>query len=190
MVAPAQGRPRSRLVTVLVLALIALTAVYLFSQYIERSPPYVGRPAPDVPLNALRDGRRVSLSDFAGRVVVLDFWSTSCGACVEALPELEAVYRAYRGRGAEVLGINLEPGIEPSVRAFVRSRGLTYPMYVDATGEARSRYKVRSIPFLVVIGADGIVRWTHRGPADADTIGAEVERAFAPAEPRAGTPGP
>lgn len=115
----------------------------------------VGAPAPAFDLVA-DDGTPVRLDAYAGRVVLLDFWGTWCGPCVEALPRLDALHRAYPD--LVVLGLASYEDAETDPTAFARQRGATYPILrtPEATVEA---YLVRAFPTYYLIGPDGAVRF-------------------------------
>jgi thiol-disulfide isomerase/thioredoxin len=113
-------------------------------------------PAPAFSLED-REGRQVSLSDFRGRPVLLDFWATWCGPCRQSMPALEQIHRKYRARGLQVVGINLE-GREPNVLEYLAAGGYTFPVLFDRGNwdslVARS-YGVSSIPRSFLIDSRG-----------------------------------
>jgi len=97
----------------------------------------------------------VTLSSFEGKGVLLVFWATWCGACVEEIPLLEKIHEQYAGEHFAVLGISGEaPG---RVRAYAAQRAMTYPLLRDVGGKLEQRLAVRSIPFAVFLGPDGRV---------------------------------
>ena len=102
----------------------------------------------------------VGLAQYQGEVVLIDFWATWCGPCLRALPGVERVYRAYHDQGFEVISINTDdPG---KARELADSMQLSFALVVDE-GTVAERYGVTSIPHLVLIDRQGVVRHVHRG---------------------------
>lgn len=113
-------------------------------------------PAPDFSLED-RDGRRVSLSHFRGRPVLIDFWASWCGPCRKAMPGIEQWYRKYRANGLQVVGINIEGRSKESLD-YLAAGGYTFSILFDSgnweSPVARS-YGVRSIPRTFLIDGNG-----------------------------------
>lgn len=124
----------------------------------------LGQQRPDFTLASI-DGRRVSISDFDGRVVLINFWATWCAPCREEMPMLSELHRQYTDRGLQVVGIALDD--LQQVRDFVGDLQITYPVLVGATDvlAAGRRYGNRSslLPYSVLIDRQGVVRWTRLG---------------------------
>jgi thiol-disulfide isomerase/thioredoxin len=100
-------------------------------------------------------GKAVSLADYRGRGVVVEFWFPGCGPCRESFPWLEELVRKYKSRGVVVLAINGEKGMEPFVIPFLRSHGYDFlPLQADHDWDA-AVYHVISYPTTFIIGADG-----------------------------------
>ena len=101
-------------------------------------------------------GKTYKLSDMKGKVVVLDFWSTTCPHCANAAPAVQRLYDKYKGRGVEVFGIHCRDNPGADVAGYHRSRGLTYPILVDGN-TAAIHYTLKSIPGFYIIDGKGIV---------------------------------
>jgi peroxiredoxin len=139
----------------------------------------VGQKAPDFTLRTL-DGVEITLSDYFGKkVVMLEFWATWCNVCVDEIPNLMRNYDAFREKGFEVLGITLQSGEEAEIRKIVKEYGITYPILIDERLKVATKvYGLAGpIPLKVVIGADGIVHYSHVGdyPPGEDEIPFVVE---------------
>src|SRR3989440_4751 len=89
-------------------------------------------PAPDFELKSL-DGRAVKLSDFRGRVVVLNFWATWCAPCRVETPWLVDLYRQYKEQGLEVVGVSMDDGNQEHVAEFVKEMGINYTVLTGTT---------------------------------------------------------
>ncbi len=123
--------------------------------------PQEGSPAPDMRLSTL-DGEDVSLSDYRGKVVLLNFWATWCGPCREEMPLFEQAQLQYGTDNLVVLAVNVREG-NGTVRSFVERFALTYPILMDERGSVAGRYRVRSFPTTYFIGRDGSVEGRRVG---------------------------
>lgn len=113
-------------------------------------------PAPSFSLDD-RDGRRVSLADFRGRPLLLDFWATWCGPCRETMPFLEQVHRKHGARGLQVVAINIE-GREKQVLDYLDSGGYSFSVLFDRgnwESLTAQSYGVSSIPRSFLIDRQG-----------------------------------
>ncbi len=136
----------------------------------------VGGAAPDFKVNPFATkGETVNLSDFKGKVVLLDFWATWCGPCREVMPEVQALHEKYQERGLEVMAITQES--RDQVIPFARARNTTYPLYLDTFGYANKAFRVTAIPTAVVVGRNGAILETIVG-SDPQAIRAAVEKAL------------
>jgi peroxiredoxin len=118
-----------------------------------------GQAAQDFMLTDL-EGNSVSLSQFRGKVVVLDFWATWCPPCREEMPELESAYNKYREKGVEVVAVSTDDSKEP-VESFVKQNNITF-IVLHAPAEKMASidqfYKITSIPRVLVIDREGTIR--------------------------------
>lgn len=125
----------------------------------KQSSPLVGKLAPSFTLKDL-EGKQVSLSDFKGKVVLLDFWATWCGPCIRAIPHLEALHRKYKEQGLVVIGINHERDHD-KVKAFSKEQ-ISYVVLLDAD-EQFKEYGIRGIPTAFYINREGEIRHCEIG---------------------------
>lgn len=167
------------------LALIAVVWV-LAGRTAEPALPPVGevsRPAPDFALPGL-DGGTVSLSDYRGKVVLINFWGTWCEPCKEETPALQAAYQELRGQGFEIIGINLysqETAGDKAVRDFISPYGVTYPIALDTDGDIARAFQISPIPTSYFVDPSGNIRFVKVGTLKA----AEVRALFERLQPRA-----
>ena len=143
-------------------------------------PPHglVGEQAPSLELPLIAgegQGDRVSLAHLRGRVVLLDFWASWCAPCRRAIPILNQVHARFGDRIA-MYGVNVDTGLAPaSIRAAHRSFRAQFPSLGDSALATQTAYEVVSIPTLVLIDAEGIIRWVDRGIPDADEVAEHIE---------------
>ena len=108
------------------------------------------------------DGTEVSLSDYRGDVVLVNFWATWCPPCRAEIPDFEAAYRERQGDGFVVLGINVEESRE-AVAPFAQAMGMSYPVLLDRGGQVMKMYRAPGLPISLFIDRDGVIRVRHVG---------------------------
>lgn len=128
----------------------------------------VGNRAPSFSLQTL-DGQQVSLEDFKGRALLINFWATWCGPCRAEMPDLNQVYDLANHRGFVVLAIDFQES-EEQVQRFVDEFGLTFPVGLDPTGQINKQYRVVQYPTSFLIDGHGVIRFVHRGPLTTDAL--------------------
>lgn len=136
--------------------------------------PRVGDLAPDFSVPSLSGATELALSDFRGRVVLLDFWATWCGSCVIEMPNLKALRDSYDDRIAIISLSSDEYSFEPN--RYVETHGLTWMHgFIGPRSEVSRAYGVTGIPSIWLIGADGrVLAKAHR----AEAVRAAVEQAL------------
>jgi peroxiredoxin len=121
----------------------------------------LGEPAPDFAL-ASPGGEPVSLSDYAGRPIVLNFWASWCQPCRAEMPFLESLYQAHQDRGLVVLAVNVQEAPEVA-RAFGAELGLSFPLLLDEHGTIATQYRVQTLPMTYLIDRTGRIATHQRG---------------------------
>lgn len=132
------------------------------------SDPLIGHPAPNFSLAMLRPDTgksALSLSNFKGKPVVLNFWASWCAPCKEEAPLLENTWKQAQARGKDVviLGIDFQDSNNASM-SFLQLYSITYPSALDADGSVASTYGVTSLPQTIFINRNGMV--TSREPQE------------------------
>jgi thiol-disulfide isomerase/thioredoxin len=141
----------------------------------QRALLYISQPelaralmAPPFSVTTL-DGKRLSLDDLQGRVVLIDFWATWCGPCREALPHVRDIARKFEGQPLIVLSVSVDTD-ENKWKEFVAKNEMTWPQYFDHgfTGPIAKSFSVEAIPHTFTIDADGILQDEHIGDASIE----------------------
>lgn len=136
--------------------------------------PIAGHPAPEFTLKNI-DGQTVSLSDFRGQPVIINFWATWCGPCRVEMPHLQAAYEAHQPDGLVVLGVNLTERDSPqAVPDFLAEFGLTFPVVLDESGDVAEMYRVLGQPASVFVNEAGVIHQVFQGPVNEQFINDRV----------------
>jgi peroxiredoxin len=118
--------------------------------------PLVGKPAPDFELE-LVDGKRFHLAGSKGKVVVLDFWATWCGPCIQAMPQVEKVTAEFGEKDVQLVAVNLQETPQ-QIKAMLERHQLRIPrVALDKDGAIAEKYQANAIPQTVIIGRDGTI---------------------------------
>lgn len=138
---------------------------------LQPRPPDDG-PAPAFTLPDL-GGNEVTLADFRGRVVVVNFWATWCGPCIEEIPEIAAFVTEHPD--VPVLGISVDEGVSNArLNAFARKVGINYTVLVDERGDASDAYGVNGIPVTFIIDEDGTIGRVIHGSTSKEGLARAV----------------
>jgi thiol-disulfide isomerase/thioredoxin len=118
--------------------------------------------APSLALKDLK-GRTVRLSDYKGKVVLINFWATWCPPCRAEMPDLVNWQRQYRIKGLQVIGITYPPQKKGEVRQFTRSLKVNYPITIGTEETRKLFFQGDTLPLTVVIDREGNIREVIEG---------------------------
>ena len=144
-----------------------LGAVLLGGCHVVRQNELVGTAAKDFEVQTLQSSNlTATLSSMKGKVVLLDFWATTCGPCRMLNPALDELYDKYSDKGLEAMAISDEP--RDLVQNFMTRTPHRIPVYLDPNEVAHLQYDIKGMPTVVVIGRDGLVTHVALGVARGD----------------------
>lgn len=126
-----------------------------------------GVAAPDF-TGELMDGTSITLSELQGKPVIINFWATWCGPCVKEMPAFERLKDDF-GDKIGIIAVNCGDDAE-TVKDFVEENGYTFPVVLDEEYSISMLYPTNSIPYTVVVDAEGRVTHISTGALDADTM--------------------
>lgn len=116
------------------------------------------------------EGRMLSLSDYRGKWVVVNYWATWCPPCIEEIPDLIDFYEARKGRDAVVIGVNMEEISLTKLREFVDEYMISYPVVHMMPAYKTELGKVPGLPTSYIIAPNGNVVAGQSGPLTADDL--------------------
>lgn len=125
----------------------------------------------------LLDGKSVSLDDYKGRVLLLDFWSIGCGPCIMSMPTLQRVANKYADKPVSIVGVNLDPkSAEAKVTELLKSKSIKFAHLVETKPALAEKYFVSGIPFAVLIDGKGVIQAVHLGMANERHLVEQIDK--------------
>jgi peroxiredoxin len=154
------------LLTFIVLAVVWSLQPNILSFKPESRPTIaIGHPVPDFIYPGL-DGEMVRLSDYRGKVVLVNIWATWCRPCVEEMPSMERLYQKLKAKKFEILAVSIDSLGLKAVAPFMQKYKLTFPALTDPKGTIARTYKTTGVPESFIIGKDGKLIKKIIGPLD------------------------
>lgn len=164
-----------------ILMLVSLVTATLWT-VVSRVPSAVGAPlssspspregflAPDFTLDTL-DGKKVTLSELRGKIVIINLWATWCPPCRAEMPALENAYEQYKDSEVIILGLNVtNQDSEKDIPPFVKEFGLTFPILLDRDGSVSTLYQLKALPTTYFVNREGIIRTVVIGGPMSETF--------------------
>jgi peroxiredoxin len=122
------------------------------------------------------NSNKVRLTDFAGKVIILDFWATWCPPCKKEIPDFIELYKQYSKRGVTIIGIALDE--YNAVKNFHSENKINYPILLGTDEVVKLYGGIRGIPTTFVIGKDGTIRQRYEGFRPKDLFEKEIKAAL------------
>lgn len=131
----------------------------------EKGPPEKGMASVDITMRDL-EGKAISLSQFKGKVVILNFWATWCPPCREEMPSLDALYQKFKeNKDIVMLPVSIDENAD-TVREFMKRNNYSMPAYHDPNKDAGSAYGITGVPETFFIDKNGVISEKIIGPVD------------------------
>ncbi len=165
-----------------IVALVAVGSVYLLAESTKPSEERgLNKPAPAVQ-GTLTTGAPFRLSDYRGKVVLLNFWGTWCGPCVQELPDLIAMQDKYQARGFTIVGLadNNDPRLteaqyREALQSYIAKKGINYPNVPIPEG-TKAAFGLEAFPTTFLLDKEGKVVYATVGPINPAEVGERIEK--------------
>ena len=126
---------------------------------------------------ALLDGKTMQLSELKGKVVLVNFWATSCPGCIKEMPGLVETYRQYQAKGFETVAVAMSYDPPTHVLNFTKKNGLPFPVALDADGSAAQAFgEVQVTPTSFLLDKDGKIVRRILGEIQFPELHAELDK--------------
>jgi thiol-disulfide isomerase/thioredoxin len=129
--------------------------------------------APSIVLSGL-DGSRITLADYRGKVVLVNFWATWCGPCEKEIPQFVELQQKYGPQGLQIVGISMDDSLEP-VRSFYARQRMNYPVGLADSQTVQAFGGIFGLPVNFVLNRQGAIVAKHVGSTDFAVLQKEIE---------------
>ena len=169
--------------TIIILVIVAAVAAFIYYNGKKNPPANVTVNAnnhPVAPNFALADldGKKLSLADYKGKVVLVDFWATWCSPCREEIPRFVEFQKQYGDQGFQIVGISMDDSVKP-VRDFSKEFKLNYPVVMGDTATSDAYGGVLGLPINILVGRDGRIYAKYTGMTDLKALESEIKAQLA-----------
>ena len=157
---------RKILLTIVAVFFAITLSAALFNEYAEgrnsgSSGKMIGRNAPDLVLKDL-SGKKVSISSFKGKTVLLNFWATWCPYCRKERAELNILHREYKDRDLVIVSVSIDRSLE-KLKRYMKEMPAEFIVLTDTEGSSAGTYKIMGLPTSYIIDSKGVVRHMNTG---------------------------
>jgi thiol-disulfide isomerase/thioredoxin len=131
----------------------------------------VGQAMPSCTVSSIGETTTVTLNQYKGKVLYVDFWASWCGPCVKSFPFLNEMHGQLKDQGLQVIGINLDENADDA-KAFLTKIPASFTVVTDASKQCAKDFEVKAMPSSYIVDRKGIVRHIHLGfrPGEANEI--------------------
>ena len=140
----------NRLMKISILFMMVLLMMSAYGFAAEQANPK----APDFTLEDMQ-GNKVSLSDFKGKIVVVNFWATWCPPCIEEMPSMEKLHQKFKGEDFVLLAVNVEEDSRSIVERFLKKNPFTFPVLLDQDAVVQQLFGAYRFPETIIINRQG-----------------------------------
>jgi cytochrome c biogenesis protein CcmG, thiol:disulfide interchange protein DsbE len=155
------------------LLLVSLVVILFYQPGVQNIvPPRIGTPLNNFSLLDIQ-GHKVQLSDYLGKVVLINAWATWCPPCRAEMPDLNAYYQAHHNDGFVVLAVNAGEA-QADAAAFAQNSDLTFPVLLDSDYHLLDGLNIHDYPTSIVVGRDGKVKAIHIGMYRPEELAVDV----------------
>ncbi len=136
-------------------------------------PIQARQPAPDLSVTDIA-GNKIALSQYRGKVILLDFWAVDCGGCVIEIPWYVQFDKKYHDKGLQLIGIDMAEESPSYIKPFMQKSQMNYPVAVG-NDDIRKRFQAEGLPKTILIDRQGRVAVSHVGIVDRDAFARDIE---------------
>ncbi|PIE82910.1 MAG: redoxin [Candidatus Contendobacter odensis] len=148
--------------SIAVLAILICITAWLMPSGLSQAPSVAGKTL---------DNRTLTLKQLRGKPVLITFWATSCPSCIKEIPHLIKLYREFRPKGLEIIGVAMAYDPPQQVRATVKQRQIPYPIILDKDAHIAQAFdNVRLTPTSVLVSPKGRIIHYQLGPLDMSRL--------------------
>lgn len=159
-----KGLPKAA-VAGFIAVIVAIVIFIVMGQKKSFEPVGAGSDVIDFTLPDL-SGKPVSLKDFRGKVVFLNFWATWCKPCEEEMPSMQRLYESLKGQPFEIVAVSIDSEDASAVKKYADKYGLTFTVLHDRKGKMKEAYKTTGVPETFIVDQNGVIAEKVWGPRD------------------------
>jgi peroxiredoxin len=153
--------------TLHVFFLVAFAALFTLQTQAGELKPYKGKPLPDFELSDLKGGKH-KLSDYKGKVVLVNFWATWCPPCVKEMPSMQRLQDKYQDRDFQILAVNMGEDAT-TITIFLDKIKVNFPILMDSDGAVLKQWKIFAFPTTFLVDKEGNIAYGLFGGLEWDS---------------------